>query len=574
MAQIGDRRQDGKIYAGPDYGYQSAQSFDQLKQDGAFKLGASAVRRTVQAIGGVMKYTPQPLKDFAKWYSESGQRENQRYLDRGFTQQQIDAANAEKQKYSKYPDATQKFLGAISDKTNVAPEIINAGAAIVETAVSGRLGKTMAKSTLTGAANNVDAPVAHAGFFDRFKSKPQPEFTGGQVKLSSWKPVPERKTGLPLDPKGGRVPSPQRTIREDGTQTKWRRNEDGSFTLDVLGEPETITASDGSTFTTIPAGIEPKPRSKFPPPPKEIPRELPGGSTRQTPQSQAQFNESPDGQRRQRQFVEERDTGEWLPDEQINTSDMARPVSDGNQRPIGDRNPDVLVPAKERNRQFKAGVDQRAKNAIDARIQSRKQELDIDNLRTEVFFSGDDYGKLKKIASDLGVPVSKYKAASSLERAINKKLNDLENVYAGKSTLSVKEQKEIIDDVKYATATGRTQAEVNLLNKRAPAKAKKSPGRIADTRVKASTDPDPIRSRQRPYGQPETKAGDFDYDTQEKLIKQTAKKDLEFYKERYLFDEKTQQFLLDEEGAYIPRKAPRSVSGSAAERINRRRQKK
>jgi hypothetical protein len=46
MAQIGDRHSGGRIYAGPDYGYQSLATYKQLEKTGAFKLGASAVMHT------------------------------------------------------------------------------------------------------------------------------------------------------------------------------------------------------------------------------------------------------------------------------------------------------------------------------------------------------------------------------------------------------------------------------------------------------------------------------------------------------------------------------------------------
>lgn len=159
MAQIGDRHSDGRIYAGPDYGYQSPASFLKLENDGAFKVGASAIRRLKQAISHRL---PQPVKAAAKWYEQSDERAEQRLRDRGITQKQIDNSNAIINSVNgSNGDATQRLLRQISDKTNIAPELINTAAFVAETVISGRVGKAMANRSLQG-ASRAPAPVALA----------------------------------------------------------------------------------------------------------------------------------------------------------------------------------------------------------------------------------------------------------------------------------------------------------------------------------------------------------------------------------------------------------------------------
>ena len=154
MAQIGDRLQDGRIYAGPDYGYQSPATFKKLEKDGAFKVGASAIRRFKQAVS---QRLPQPVKAAAKWYGEGEQRANQRLLDRGHSQEAIDKHYEHRGK----PDATSRLLSQLSDKTNIAPELVNTATALAEAVITGRIGKSMANRSLQG-LSRAPAPSAFA----------------------------------------------------------------------------------------------------------------------------------------------------------------------------------------------------------------------------------------------------------------------------------------------------------------------------------------------------------------------------------------------------------------------------
>ena len=64
----------------------------------------------------------------------------------------------------------------------------------------------------------------------------------------------------------------------------------------------------------------------------------------------------------------------------------------------------------------------------------------------------------------------------------------------------------------------------------------------------------------RSYGTREPKPDQsIDYDLKDKLETRTAKNDHQWYKDRYEFDESTGQFLLDDNGAYIPKKVKKGV---------------
>lgn len=139
MPNIGDKL-NGKLYAGPDYGYQSPATYEKLKNEGAFKVGAQQVRRLKSSL---LKVTPEPLKDAVNWFNQSDQRANQRYLDRGYTQQQIDSANAERDQYTMSGQATQQAINTISDATNIAPEVLNVGLATAEGIATGKVGQQL-----------------------------------------------------------------------------------------------------------------------------------------------------------------------------------------------------------------------------------------------------------------------------------------------------------------------------------------------------------------------------------------------------------------------------------------------
>ena len=595
MPNIGDRRQDGKIYAGPDYGYQSAATYQQLEKDGAFKLGASAVRRGKQLADNVTdaitSRLPKSVKDAAKGYADRLQQSQQQQQQ--LEQSIITQGGVARFYYQAKQEASQRRsqdVATVSKATNIAPELISGAVSAAEMAIDARMGANAAKKGLTSYVKNMDAPVVYA--------------SGGSVKIDT-SVIPGMR--ITKGPDGKALPGKERIFERDGKVYQWIPTEtpgpkQGAYVDPVDGVVRTRRPGDtgrGYQLEEVQIGRDKEgnfvtrtvnnPREQLPTkkdrsPDKTDTVELPGGSTRKTPQSQAQYNEPAIENRLKRRHVEETIPPEtYLDVEDVTTGEMPiHQVSDGNvySDPLRSKNlGDAVenVSAKERNRQFQAGIDKRTQNAIEKRIQARKKDLDIDGLKREVFISGDDYGKLQVIANQLGVPVSKYKTPSALERALKKRISELEVTYAGKASITKEERAEIVEDIKYAAATGRTQTEVNLLNKRINDKdspsyrgnSKASPRQQGDTRRKANTDPDyveysdrPQRTRKRPYGQPETTEGDFDYDIRERLERSTAKKDQEYLDKHFIYDPELKK--------YVPRKPNRSVS----DRVNRRRRQK
>ena len=48
--KLGQKRSDGKVWAGPDYGFQSPKTFAELKRSGQLALGAGLARRVNQVL--------------------------------------------------------------------------------------------------------------------------------------------------------------------------------------------------------------------------------------------------------------------------------------------------------------------------------------------------------------------------------------------------------------------------------------------------------------------------------------------------------------------------------------------
>ena len=563
MAKIGDRRQDGKIYAGPDYGYQSPATYLKLKSEGAFKLGASAVRRTAQAVRGAMKFVPQPIKDF---YSKAGERENQRYLDRGFTQKQIDKANAEKARLSVGSgQADEKAIRFLSDNSNIAPEIIGAAVTAGTMAIDARVGANTAKRTLTNAVRKMDAPVAYA--------------SGGSMKIDT-SIIPGMK--LTRDSAGRALPGKERIFKRDGKYYQWFPTKQpgkrqGAF-VDVDGVVRTdkinttgagwqleeikITPDEleeGSfvieTVDSI-ANLSP-PKSKRKPEPLDVNR----GSTRQTPKSQAQFD-APRGNRRGRR-VEAKDTTPpetFLDVEDVHTSDMSKNYSTGNEYDRTDNIPEQ-VPAVERSAARRQALATKEQKAIAAKIEKRLKSNNTKAIKEAVFMADGDYDKLAAIAIELGVDPARYTSPSQLERALNKRISSIEQTYAGKPTLTVEERAQVKDQFDRENLTGATRAEQKRLSELATqefgaGRPKRRPIKPSegDSRLRANTSPDARRPKETPVKSKPDKAPSSRSDAI------TERRDREYLMERYEYETITDKrgrkrvvFLTDEEGAYIPK---------------------
>jgi hypothetical protein len=145
---VGSKRADGKVYSGQNYGYQSAGSHNKLKQDGKFKHGAQALDRVTQTVSRAI---PQPIKDYAQGVVAEGARQQQ-VKDRLLNRAGIDTSK---------PDATQRTLQGISNKTNVDRRIVDTAAALAQSAISARALKVN-KPSVAAPNRSVGAAAAPA----------------------------------------------------------------------------------------------------------------------------------------------------------------------------------------------------------------------------------------------------------------------------------------------------------------------------------------------------------------------------------------------------------------------------
>ena len=589
MANIGDRRKDGKIYAGPDYGYQSPDSYQQLEQDGAFKLGASAVRRGKQLVGDVTdaitSRIPEPVKELAGVYGErlveADQRQQQinqgLQMNGGIAGFYVDLKQAVDQK-------RQQDVNFLSDKTNIAPELISGAVTATEMAVDARMGATAATDTLSGMARRMPATTAYASggamkidtsiipgmkMLRDEQGKALPgidRIVQRDGKTYAWFPT-EQPEGTRVDPFTGRVP----VTRTTDTGRGWQL-EEVQLGKDADGNPVMRTVdSPRNQLSATPVSQQIKDTRK--------PLDQPGGSTRQTPESQAQFNE-PEGTRTRRAEAQDTTPPETFLDvEDVHTSDMAQTRSDGNRYiPPAFGGDDVLipVPAKERNAQRQKYIDKLIDERIGKAIRQRADSLKLDDLDRELFLADGDYDKLSDIAKMVNVDPSTYKQPSQLERAIQKRLSGLKNTYGGKATVTVDERKAIERRIKADQAGDLRQTNINAANADIAADPRRSttlPRSQGDTRLPANTDADdqfPFRTT----AKPPTKT----YRTDEILERRDRKFYMDNYEYKIVKNSKGKdivEFLLDENGAYIPKKGALKPSSEApdpdfARKIRRR----
>ena len=140
MPNIGDKLND-KIYAGPDYGYQSPETYEKLKSEGALKFGAQEIRRLKSSIKQI---TPKPVKDAASWYGDKLAESQQRQLDE---QQQVINQGGIGAMYLEAKQAADnrrsQDIQSLSDATNIAPELLSVGLAAAESAATGKVGQQL-----------------------------------------------------------------------------------------------------------------------------------------------------------------------------------------------------------------------------------------------------------------------------------------------------------------------------------------------------------------------------------------------------------------------------------------------
>ena len=132
---------------------------------GSVKFGTSFVEGVKQTLGQTYEAVKEAVPivgQVEEFYAGTEERTNARLRARGFTQEQIDERNRLTEKFSKTGDATQRFIQYASDKTNIAPELIQAGAFAVEMLIDARMGGRMTLDTARGAARLMPAEPAQA----------------------------------------------------------------------------------------------------------------------------------------------------------------------------------------------------------------------------------------------------------------------------------------------------------------------------------------------------------------------------------------------------------------------------
>ena len=132
---------------------------------GSVKFGTSFVESVKQTLGQTYEAVKEAVPvvgQVEEFYAGSEDRANTRLLERGFSQEQIDAANAEKQQYTKTGEATSQFLDTVSDVTNIDRDLVGAGAFAAETMLDARMGGRMVFDTAKGAARMMPAEAAQA----------------------------------------------------------------------------------------------------------------------------------------------------------------------------------------------------------------------------------------------------------------------------------------------------------------------------------------------------------------------------------------------------------------------------
>ena len=132
---------------------------------GSVKFGTSFVEGVKQTLGQTYEAVKEAVPvvgQVEEFYTGSEERAQSRLLERGFTPEQIQAADVEKQQYTKTGEATSQFIQDVSDVTNIAPELVQAGAFVAESVLDARMAGRMTLDTARGAARMMPAEAAQA----------------------------------------------------------------------------------------------------------------------------------------------------------------------------------------------------------------------------------------------------------------------------------------------------------------------------------------------------------------------------------------------------------------------------
>ena len=114
---------------------------------GSVKFGTSFVEGVKQTLGQTYEAVKEAVPvvgQVEEFYANSEERAKARLLERGFTPEQIQTADAEKQQYTKTGEATSQFLDTVSDVTNIDRDLIGVGAVALESLVEPGFGASVA----------------------------------------------------------------------------------------------------------------------------------------------------------------------------------------------------------------------------------------------------------------------------------------------------------------------------------------------------------------------------------------------------------------------------------------------
>ena len=114
---------------------------------GSVKFGTSFVEGVKQTLGQTYEAVKEAVPvvgQVEEFYAGSEERAQSRLLERGFISEQIQAADVEKQQYTKTGEATSQFLDTVSDVTNIDRDLIGAGAFVLENLVEPGYGGAVA----------------------------------------------------------------------------------------------------------------------------------------------------------------------------------------------------------------------------------------------------------------------------------------------------------------------------------------------------------------------------------------------------------------------------------------------
>lgn len=150
----------GKVWSGEGYGFQTPESFQQLKNEGAFKVGAKQLNRIGKSLKRFYeKNAPKVVKDVVKGYGDKLAKSEERYAQASET---VRSQGGLGKTYISMKEAAEarrgKDVKALSDKTNIDPRLIEGGLTIAESIAEGKVGIDNLKLIAKGGAIKMATP--------------------------------------------------------------------------------------------------------------------------------------------------------------------------------------------------------------------------------------------------------------------------------------------------------------------------------------------------------------------------------------------------------------------------------